>query len=118
MKKIFCVFLVLCFSCEDENRPTTGATAPPNLIPTEKMIPIIVDLQILESHFQRTFNRPDLYKASLDSSSSLIFEKYAVSKSQFDSSYTYYAYDTETMFKIYESALDSLNFGIVEMEPN
>lgn len=88
--------------------------SPANLISSEKMIPLIVDLQILESHFQRTYNRPDLYKASLDSSSQLIFDKYQVTKSQYDSSYTYYANDLDAIYKIYEAALDSLNFAVID----
>ncbi len=111
MKKLLFLPIFLTFSCSGE--PEKNA-APVNLISTEKMIPLIVDLQLLESHFQRTYNRPDLYKASLDSSSQLIFDKYQVSKSQYDSSYTYYSNDLDAIYKMYEAALDSLNFAVIE----
>ncbi len=113
MRKLLLIPIVLTYSCSGE--PENGE-APANLIATEKMIPLIVDLQILESHFQRTYNRPDLYKASLDSSSQLIFDKHQVTKSQYDSSYTYYATDLETIYKLYEAALDSLNFAVIESQ--
>jgi hypothetical protein len=111
MKKLLLIPLIFSFSCSGED---SGMNAPANLIPSDKMIPLIVDLQILESHFQRTFNRPDLYKDALDSSSLLIFEKHKVSRSQFDSSYSFYASDAHVIYKIYEAALDSLNFAIIE----
>jgi hypothetical protein len=108
MKKTLLLPLIFCFSCSGE----MSVEAPGNLIPIEKMIPIIVDLQILESHFQRQFQRPDLYKKSLDSSSTVIFDSYQVSKGAFDSSYNYYAQDVDVIYAIYEAALDSLNFRI------
>lgn len=111
MKMLLFVPIILTFSCSGE--PEKSAV-PANLIATEKMIPLIVDLQILESHFQRTYNRPDLYKASLDSSSQLIFDKHQVSKPQYDSSYMYYAKDLDAIYKMYEAALDSLNFAVIE----
>jgi hypothetical protein len=111
MKKLLLVPIVLTFSCSGESEESA---APVNLISSEKMIPLIVDLQILESHFQRTYNRPDLYKESLDSSSQLIFEKHQVSKSQYDSSYMFYANDLDAIYKMYEAALDSLNFAVIE----
>lgn len=85
---------------------------PGNLISTEKMIPIIVDLQILESHFQRLYQRPDLYKNALDSSSAVVFNEYGVTKESFDSSYTFYSKNTHVIYGIYEAALDSINFRL------
>jgi hypothetical protein len=111
MKKLLFVPFFLTFSCSGE---LEKSSAPANLIASEKMIPLIVDLQILESHFQRTYNRPDLYKASLDSSSQLIFDKHQVTKSQYDSSYMYYAKDLDAIYQMYEAALDSLNFAVIE----
>lgn len=112
LKKVFFGCCLFTFSCSGESEPE----APQNLIGTEKMIGLVVDLQVLESHFQRTFNRPDLYKESLDSSSALIFEKYDVTKSQFDSSYSYYASSAAAIYVIYEAALDSLNFSVMDRD--
>lgn len=105
--------LIVCFSCESD-RQTASDEMPVNLIPAENMIPILVDLQILESHFQRLHQRPELYKNALDSSSALIFQDYQVSKGAFDSSYMYYANNVNVLHSIYEAALDSLNFRMEE----
>mgnify|MGYP000476130093 CR=1 FL=1 len=85
---------------------------PEKLIPSEIIIPLIVDLQLLESHYQRTYIRPDLYKGALDSSSHLLFEEYNVTKADFDASFSYYASDRDTIYSIYEAALDTINFRI------
>lgn len=108
MKKVLWLTGLFVVSCSEE----AAVETPANLIPSEKMIPILVDLQILESHFQRLYQRPEFYRASLDSSSNLIFDKYQVSRGAFDSSYTYYAQDVHTIYQIYEAALDSINFSL------
>lgn len=110
MRYLLGLILFLFFSCAEE----AETAAPVNLIPTEKMISLIVDLQVLESHYQRTFQRPDLYRRSLDSSSYFIFKDHEVTKRQFDSSYQYYALQTQVLYSMYEAALDSLNFTILE----
>lgn len=82
------------------------------IIPKEKFIPLIVDLQVLESYYQRVYNRPNAYRNSLDSSSVLVFNSYSTSKSDFDRSLSYYMADLNEIYTIYEAALDSLNFRI------
>ena len=105
--KRFLFFSVVIFSaCAGDEK----IDAPEKLIPTEILIPIIVDLQILESHYQRTYIRPDLYKGALDSSSNLIFQDYNITKADFNASFSYYASDLDTIYSIYEAALDSINF--------
>ena len=108
MKRILFFSVVILSACSgDEKMP-----APEKLIPSEIMIPLIVDLQILESHYQRTYTRPDLYKDALDSSSNLIFQNYDVTKADFDASFSYYSSDLDTIYSIYEAALDSINFRV------
>lgn len=87
---------------------------PENLIDESKMINLIIDLQILESHYQRTFHNPYTYHASLKNSSEIIFEKHQVTSGQFDTSYSYYSFHIDKLYKIYESALDSLNFSSID----
>jgi len=83
---------------------------PEAIMEKEEIIPIIVDLQILESHFQRQFSRVDLYRDALDSSSASVFKQHGVSKGEFSSSLDYYAGIPDTLFTIYEAALDSIKF--------
>lgn len=110
MKKTFFIsVLVLLCSCDDTS---TGIVAPEKLIPTDSMIVLIIDAQILESHFMRTFNHPDNYLESLDSSTNKMFEDYGYTKSQFEKSYDYYASNIDVIYQIYEAALDSINFRL------
>ena len=81
----------------------------------EELIPVIIDLQILESHFQRQFSRVDLYRDALDSSSAAIFKNRGISKATFSTSLDYYATIPDTLFVIYEAALDSIKFRMNKM---
>ncbi|OIQ37769.1 MAG: hypothetical protein BM555_00085 [Crocinitomix sp. MedPE-SWsnd] len=83
--------------------------APDNLISEAAMIPLIIDLQMLESHYQRMYSRPDVFKDALDSASNIVFEDQSVSRKQFEESYDYYASQPEVLFTIYEATLDTLN---------
>jgi len=106
MKRYLFISVFAFAACTDE----IPLRAPQRLIPSEKIIPIIVDLQVLESHYHRLYSIPAIYKDALDSSSNLIFQKYDVTKSDFDSSFSYYASDANVIYAIYEAALDSINF--------
>lgn len=72
----------------------------------------MIDLQILESYFEQNYQQPERYKKSLDSSSELVFAHYEVSRADFDSSYTWYASKPDLIYKLYEAALDSVNFKL------
>ena len=104
------LFLIGC----SEELPERAA--PDDLLSEAELIPVIIDLQILESHYHRTYARPDVYKTALDSASAIVFEKYKISKDNFESSYDYYAYDASHMYFIYEAALDTINLRISERE--
>lgn len=97
--------LVGCSANKTEEKPAT-------ILPKEKVISVLIDLQVLESHFQRTFKRQELYRDALDSSSQSIFESHQISKVQFDSAFNYYAGNPDTLYLIYEAALDSINYKI------
>jgi len=102
----FIIYFVVLF-CACQNTTKTETFTP---MPKEKLIPIIVDLQVLESHFQRLFGSPNLYKNSLDSSSLIIFDKYEVTRKDFIRSIGFYSGNINELFEIYEAALDSINF--------
>lgn len=98
--------------------PSPVHVVPDNLIEKEKLISILVDLQVLESHFQREFSRVDLYKQSLDSSSVAIFESYQISRADFKGSIDYYATYPDTLFIIYEAVLDTISYRITTIQSN
>lgn len=108
MKKLLLIPAFTLFACSGEE----AQLPPPGLIPAEKIIPLIVDLQVLESHYEGAYQHPQLFKDALDSSSQLLFTEYGVTKQQFDQSYSYYARDITAIYSIYEAALDSVNFRL------
>lgn len=109
MKRVsLCLFIFLLSACEN----ATEADVPAILIKKDKLISVIVDLQILESHFQRQFSRVDLYRDALDSSSNLIYESHNITKNEFKESIDYYATYPDSLFIIYEAALDTISYRI------
>lgn len=107
-KKTFPILFILLLSCGgDEVVPL-----PSDVMTKEEFIPVLVDLQILESHFQRQFGRVDLYHESLDSSSLLIFADHSTSKVNFVRSLNYYSARPDTLFLIYEAVLDTINIRL------
>jgi hypothetical protein len=102
------LFIFLLGGCEN----ATQTDVPANLIKKDKLISLIVDLQILESHFQRQFSRVDLYRDALDSSSSLIYQTHNITKNEFKESVDYYAAYPDSLFIIYEAALDTISYRI------
>lgn len=71
-----------------------------------------MDVQILESHFQRSFSRTDLYRDALDSSTQSIFIDHGTTKEIFNNSISYYSLNPDTLYSIYEAALDTINVRI------
>ncbi|MFT5822309.1 MAG: hypothetical protein ACI8ZM_003565 [Crocinitomix sp.] len=106
IKRLGYIFTLLLLSCGGDS----AEQLPSTILEREALIPVIVDLQILESHYQRQFARVDLYRDALDSSSQTIFTAHGISKDQFSNSLNYYATQPDTLFIIYEAALDSIKF--------
>lgn len=106
MKRFLAILLITVLACTEE----TSRPVPENLIPKDKMILLVVDLQTLESHYQRTYGRPDLYADALDSSSYYVFNNHGVTKDQFEKSLDFYSWSSDTLYSIYEGAFDTLLF--------
>ena len=95
-------------SCS-ESETNDSLEAPSDLIPEHEIMGIIIDLQILESHYQVRYQRPDVYKNALDSASYYVYERHGVTEDQYLRSYDYYAFNMDKMFLLYEATLDSVN---------
>lgn len=100
------LFFFSCGNQEDE------INIPDSIVEKGDLISMIVELEILEAHYQRQFSRVDLYRNSLDSSSQLIFEDHGVTKQAYEESISYYSNIPDSLFVIYEAALDSINFRL------
>lgn len=113
-KTIVGLIALLVLSCQ--RGPEAPIERPKDLISTERLIEVIIDLQVLESHYQRQFQRPGTYQKALDSASYFVFERHKVTEDQFERSYEYYAMDVNSMFQIYEAVLDTVNLRISDTE--
>ncbi len=96
----------MLFACSGEQQDDV----PENLLKKDELISVLIDLHILESHFQRSYARADLYRDALDSSSVSIFKSHNTTKANFEASLDYYALMPDTLHSIYEAALDSINY--------
>ena len=102
---LFILTICLLQSCTEE----AGKERDASVLTKPAFISLLVDLQIMEAHFHRLYIRPDLYAQSLDSSSAIIFTDHETSKDIFHVSLLYYSSYPDTMYAIYEIALDSVN---------
>ena len=107
----FFLLMVSCNSGSENIKPEV-------YIDKEGMIDLIVDVQILESHYHNLYQREDVYANVLDSATFFIFESRQVNKQIFLNNLNYYSLQPDTLFSIYESALDTINNRInSEIQP-
>ncbi|MDT0294127.1 DUF4296 domain-containing protein [Mesonia ostreae] len=99
--KILLLSLVLFTACQDVNK----ALKPKNLIPEDKMVNLLVDLQKMDAVISKNKNYYELRKVK---AKDLIFEKYQVDSMQLAESSNYYAEDFATNTRIYERVITKL----------
>ena len=97
-------FLVLC-SCETVVEPVKPAV----FLTKTELSTILVDVQLLESHYHNKYQRPNVYANALDSATQTVFKKHNVTKQVFKENLTYYALNQDSLFSIYENVLDVVN---------
>lgn len=103
---LFIVFNSLwMMGCQTE----TAEKIPADIIPKDLMIPILVDVHMLESGIQtQNFNR-DSSIILYESMSKKIWEKHQITEEQFRNSMIYYAQNAKVLDDIYSIVLDSVN---------
>lgn len=109
MKKLLFIGILFSVSCSSESEPQGP---PSDILSKEKMIPLMVDLKVLEQHYHRLYVRPDVYSSALDSASTFVFSDHGTTKDVFTKSVDYYTKDVNGIFDIYEAALDTINLRV------
>ncbi len=112
LQKLSKVFFVIClgfliFSCTS-SKSNEGKSKPENLIEVKKMIDILVDIQLVEASLVKKRGKnedTDFYSNYYYKN---IFEKYGITKNQYDLSLEYYKNNIEIFDKIYQEVSDSL----------
>lgn len=109
LSKIFLLLsLSFCiFSCGD-SKSIDEKNKPENLISVEKMIDIIVDVQLVEASLIKKRGKnedTDFYSNNFYEN---IFKKFNITKDQYDLSLEYYKNNIEVFEMIYQKVSDSL----------
>lgn len=112
LQKLSKIFFFIClsfciFSCGG-SKSIDEKSKPENLISVEKMIDIIVDVQLVESSLVKKRGKnedTDFYSKYFYEN---IFKKFNITKNQYDLSLEYYKNNIEVFEKIYQKVSDSL----------
>ena len=91
---------------------------PPNLIPREKMIPLLANLHELEARIESSRLAPDSARALFLSRQKDLLWKNEVSDSVFHRSYYYYGVHGKDLNEIYGAVIDTLTARQHKLDPN
>lgn len=104
---IRCILLIfLISSCSVD---LNHISEPPDLISRDKMVVILRDMSLLESHIQVKYTHVSGFQDCMLRSGEVVLKKYGVSSKQYESSMNFYCANQEEMKSIYSQVLDSLN---------
>lgn len=103
MKKIIVSFaIVLLFLACNQNK------VPKNVIDQDKMIDVLVDMQITDAYLNQVYN-PDTQKMQAHSRYNYLFKKHKIDSTKFSESLKYYSLDPKRMEEMYTLVDDSLS---------
>ncbi len=103
LKISLCVLLLSCSESTKQKQP------PKNLLEREELIDLIVDVQMIESYYHNRYQRPEVYVNALDSATYYVFKNHQTTKAVFKENLMYWAEQPDTLYSIYEAALDTVN---------
>ena len=90
---LFIVFLIACGSPKEK--------IPDDILSKEKMIEIVTELHVTEASINLNLYNADSLKT--------IYSKHQVTKSQYDSSFKYYALHPKQLSEIYKGVLNEIS---------
>ena len=91
---------------------------PADLIPKEKLIPLLADLHELEARVESSRLSPDSARALFLAQQKNLLWRYEVSDSAFHRSYRYYGIHGKDLNEIYKSVIDTLSGREHKLNPN
>ncbi|MBD2769995.1 DUF4296 domain-containing protein [Hymenobacter sp. BT664] len=104
--------LLVVPACERPEEPPQ----PEELLPKEKMIPILADLQVLEARVENSHLRPDSAQALFQAQQKSLFWQQSITDSAFHRSYRYYGMHGKDLEEIYQVVIDTLNQRAAKLE--
>ena len=102
IKFIFLLFLVMTLmvtSCQKEEE----------IIPRKEMIPILVDIHLLDGAIQHTRRMDTLAVPDTIQAYEYVLEEHGYTREQFDSTMNYYSRDLRKFERVYQEVLARLN---------
>src|SRR5210317_883676 len=104
------ILLSACYATHEDKR----GDPPDDLIETDKLVLILADIEITESSLRQKQNYGHEISTLKEEYYHAIFNKYEVSREQFDRSLAWYKKDLKTIDKIYEDVITRLS--VIESE--
>ena len=90
--------------------------APADLLPKERLIPLLADLHVLEARIESSRLSPDSARALYLSQQKAALSKRKVTDSAFHRSYRYYSIHGKDLNEIYKIVIDTLTRREVKFE--
>ena len=97
--------LLVGSACERPEEPPR----PTELLPREKMIAVLANLQVLEARVENSRLPPDSARALYLAQQKALFRQQAVTDTTFHRSYRYYTTHGKDLEEIYQAVIDTLN---------
>jgi len=115
MKKLAAFCMVCAFmACSSEQK----INKPNNLIDKHLFIDVLAEIQIAESAYLKSTDKPKNKKEQLALNTKAILAGFELSAAAFDSSMIYYQQDPLIMMNIYDSVIVRLENRLADMENN
>lgn len=116
MKHLFGLILVFMSACS--TNPMLGTKKPTDLISTDKMVRLLIDLNLIEADLQMKYSHISFYNETMKKSGDLILKKHGFTRKQFEESFDYYASRQEEMIALNIQILDSMNVAAAKFSNN
>lgn len=105
--------LILIASC---SRSIDRVPKPKNLIPKDKMVKVIKEMMILESHVQSNHGQVSVYYKVMQRSGDSLLATFDLDRKTYEASVDYYGSRQDEIQAIYSEALEQMNEDLGKLE--
>ena len=104
------IFAVSLNSCAEEKKKPAG------ILPEETLIPILVDVHILEAQLEKKVMPIDSLAVLIKSNYNHLFERHQISEDQFMKTFNYYESHPDEMDVLYQEVINELTKMEAELQ--
>ena len=109
---LYLILVFFLFSCSSEIKRTEK---PDDLLSEDKMVVVLKDLSILESHIRMKYPMTAQNHKTMIKSADLIFKKHEIDSVKFNEAMDYYGAHQDIMQEINTRVLESVNRELTEI---